>query len=520
MDELSIIWSYDDLEEGDEEEEITSRPLPEFPSFSDYMMQYADLGTWLPDAFKEVLGLVSISAIAGRRVRLDNSVKKYYANLYTLIVGTSDCGKTVAIVDIVQDMVESIVPDTVLPNKMTPEALTECLVDNPWSILFNDEFKDLISTKSFMEGLDTLLTVMFSCTKNYRAKLVSKERFIEEPYLSLFVGIQPRNIVSMVTKDSVSSGFIPRFLVVYGEEKPVKPTKRSPATKAKARMKLMGLNAILNDIGDVRLSLKTNAFMKISEFVRDTKKQFEQDVADFYSRLLDHVIKICMINRLDDATRFIDNYSSVDNTLDIYRISNILNVYDVSSASTAQSVQSAQKKDKKRELQRKMTLHNVKTSKAPNTPHALPDKIMMGKAILMKTDEEWPWMDGVDFFKKFLEKPITVPEVQRTIDFFLRTRDQRVVLYRSMSESIFNRDTEKMKDILRSIVRRKKYEEIDGVIHIRNRFINSGCGMSNRQMTPYIEMMQEMGILGELKKLGSKRMYSYSPAAMKKSMEE
>lgn len=105
----------------------------------------------------------------------------------------------------------------------TEEALTDALVNNPKGILwYNDELSGLLlnlaryRSDGKADGPKARLMSAYDCGPWKRTRKSGDNAFIQNACMSIFGTIQPAMIPQIFSNSDALSGFLPRFLLVYG----------------------------------------------------------------------------------------------------------------------------------------------------------------------------------------------------------------------------------------------------------------------------------------------------------------
>jgi hypothetical protein len=136
----------------------------------------------------------------------------------------------------VMDIVTEFDPEVIVGTDGSPEGILTGVSMRPQkvSIFYRDEISGLFDSfnrKEYMANMRETLTQLYDVPKLLRRPLRKETIFVQEPYF-IFFGGGVRDIVYSIVDDSyITSGFLPRFLVVCGENDPSKMRGTGPPTE-------------------------------------------------------------------------------------------------------------------------------------------------------------------------------------------------------------------------------------------------------------------------------------------------
>jgi hypothetical protein len=188
-------------------------------SFLDAYKDYAINLTDAPIIFHDMIGL-SLMSLAVGHSPIETSPKEMYPNIWLLIVGLSGISRKSTALDLAQSVRPS--GSCLLPNDFTKEALIEELSRNPQGISIWDECGSLLKQvkyeKNYQSGLDDVLCLLYSLNNPYRRKLRSGEFCLEKICFNLLWATTASKFLKIADSEHIISGFLARFLIVYGEK--------------------------------------------------------------------------------------------------------------------------------------------------------------------------------------------------------------------------------------------------------------------------------------------------------------
>lgn len=186
-----------------------------FEAYNDYAGNLTDA----PKIYHEIVALNLLSLAVG-----DSEIKitpEYmYPNLWTIIIGLSGIERKSSSLSLGQ----SILPTGShrLPNEFTKEAFIEELSNNPQGISIWDECGSLLeqikNSKHYLASLDDILCLLYGLKGSYKRKLRSGEFNLDNVCFNLLWATTYSKFKKYISADVITSGFLARFLIVYGHK--------------------------------------------------------------------------------------------------------------------------------------------------------------------------------------------------------------------------------------------------------------------------------------------------------------
>ena len=191
------------------------------PTFVD---RYIDWAAGLSDASKQYHqagGFIILSSLLCGSVALPTSFGVIIPNLWFMILADTTLTRKSTAMDIATDLLEEVNSDAIMATDGTIEGLMTALSTRARkpSLFLRDEFSGLIDSmlkKDYMAGMAEMLTKLYD--GRMMKRVLKKEIFeIHDPRLIIFAGGIKNKIVSQLTFEHVSSGFLPRFVFITAE---------------------------------------------------------------------------------------------------------------------------------------------------------------------------------------------------------------------------------------------------------------------------------------------------------------
>lgn len=149
------------------------------------------------------------------------------------------------------DMLKDIDESLILASDGSAEGLLTGLSHRPKrvSIFWKDEvsgFFDSINRKDYLAGFPETLTQLYDVPKIYHRMLRKETISVSEPYFIFFGGGIRDKVYSLISEEYITSGFIPRFLVVSGENDLSRVRRTGPRTELSDERKGHIVNQLAN----------------------------------------------------------------------------------------------------------------------------------------------------------------------------------------------------------------------------------------------------------------------------------
>lgn len=265
---------------------------------------YLDSATWLPDNFKVASGVMTLSVLTRGKVYCEYSVSRYYPNLYTMLVGDSGSGKGVAIEKTAKCFIDRVNPILDLGQRFTPEGFYMKLseMDRAEGIVLNDELNTICNAKKYMVGFTTNLIELYNRTGDpfYSIRYAKQEFEINNPFVSVFTGIQPASLGKVLSSGDITSGFAPRWWIVVGHTMPRRRVVVDHGAFEVALNMASKINILFEHMtAPVRLDVDYDAADLIDDYSCAVKDENQEDV---FARLGDIIYKLSLIHAINRIT--------------------------------------------------------------------------------------------------------------------------------------------------------------------------------------------------------------------------
>jgi hypothetical protein len=218
---LNPIITEEELERIKGRDTFVERFIRWASSLGDAAVQYHQAGAF-----------VALSAMLSGGVRLPTSFGTFKPNIWFMLLADTTLTRKSTAMDVAMDLVELVDSNLVLATDGSVEGLLGQLSTRPGvpSVFLRDEFSGLLESltkKDYYAGMAEMLTKLYD---GKMAKRVLKKETIEvrDPTFIIFAGGIKNKICGLLTDESISSGFVPRFVFITAESdlngvKPIGP---------------------------------------------------------------------------------------------------------------------------------------------------------------------------------------------------------------------------------------------------------------------------------------------------------
>jgi hypothetical protein len=206
-----------------------------------------------PEHYHELSCFIALSALTASGLRLETSFGELVPNLWGMILGESTLTRKTTVMRMAMDIVSDLDQEIILATDGSAEGLLTGLSNRAKrvSVFYKDEisgFFDSINRKDYLAGMQETLTQLYDVPK-FLQRLLRKETItIVEPYFIFFGGGIRDKVYSLIDEEYVLSGFLPRFLVVSGENDLSRVRRTGPPTTDTFNLK----NKVLTSMGELK----------------------------------------------------------------------------------------------------------------------------------------------------------------------------------------------------------------------------------------------------------------------------
>ena len=224
-------------------------------TFVDTYREWATVATDAVSDFHDLSILTVLSAIVSSSVKLPTSGKPITPNIWGIIIGESTITRKTTAMSLAMEFLHTLDPDLIVATDGSAEGLLGSLSQRPnrASMFYRDEISglfDSMNKKDYLAGLKETFTKLYDVPPIERRVLRKETIIIESPAFVILCGGVPDGINSATNQSFVTSGFLPRFIVVSGDATPDYRRPLGPPNTDTDTKKIEILNA-LADIYEV-----------------------------------------------------------------------------------------------------------------------------------------------------------------------------------------------------------------------------------------------------------------------------
>ena len=266
-------------------------------NFVEKYVAYAKDFTDAPELFHEAMAYFCVSSVVANRCRLDIGQYGLFPVLWVLLVAPSGFYRKSTALSIAQNLIMTVDPMCAIGSQFKERQLITALASQGSACTFFGEFERLaVAAKG---TLGSTLTEMFDCPPYLPCSRYKMDKAIVYPFFNI-AAAATSSWLSSITPRSVSSGFIPRFLVVTTQEKETIMPMQKPHDKDRYAEVTRLLNLIRLREGLYRYSPEAEEnYCKWYTLLFDTHCKSQYEVLDpFLIRISDYAHKFALLHHL------------------------------------------------------------------------------------------------------------------------------------------------------------------------------------------------------------------------------
>lgn len=226
--------------------------------------RWGSAATDAPEQYHELACFVALSSLTASGLRLETTFGDLVPNLWGLILGESTLTRKTTAMRMAMDIVSDLDDGIILATDGSAEGLLTGLSNRAKrvSVFYKDEvsgFFDSINRKDYLAGMPETLTQLYDVPKLLQRLLRKETITIVEPYFIFFGGGIRDKVYSLINEEYVLSGFLPRFLVVSGENDLHRIRRTGPPTSDTFALK----QKVLTGMGELKTIYTAQAAVEI-----------------------------------------------------------------------------------------------------------------------------------------------------------------------------------------------------------------------------------------------------------------
>ena len=184
-------------------------------------IEYGAKATDADTAYHKGNVFMILSCLLSSKLRIEVDQSLYIPNLWLIILGESTYTRKSTALNLAKKFIEDIDPDCLLATDASPQGILDGMAGRPNrnSLFFRDEFQGLIKAickADYMTGMTETFTSLYN-GDDFKRRLARGEVVVRKPVFILWGGGIREEILSHLTNENVTSGFVPRFLFVSGK---------------------------------------------------------------------------------------------------------------------------------------------------------------------------------------------------------------------------------------------------------------------------------------------------------------
>jgi hypothetical protein len=253
---------------------------------------WANAATDAPEQYHELGMFIALSAVVSAGLSLKVQWGEIVPNLWGLVLGESTLTRKTTAMRLVIDILKDIDESLILATDGSAEGLLTGLSGRPKrvSIYWRDEVSglfDSINRKDYLAGLPETLTHLYDVPPIYTRLLRKETITISEPYFIFFGGGIRDKVYSLINDEYILSGFLPRFLVVSGENDLSRLRRTGPPTEVSTERKDNIVRSLTDICERYNTSVTTSIAGQQIEMPIKIEARLSEEAWDYYRNLED-----------------------------------------------------------------------------------------------------------------------------------------------------------------------------------------------------------------------------------------
>lgn len=202
---------------------LTSEEIEALPrTLIDDYKDWAAVSTDAVPVYHELTIFMILSALCASGLECHTTYGMVRPNLWGLILGDSTLSRKTTAMKMGMSFIEEIDYNRILASDASAEGMLSGLSSRPnqVSMFFRDEvsgFLESIRRKDYMAGLPEMMAQLYDVPPVYTRRLRKETITVTAPVFIFFGGGIQDKTYSLINEQLITSGFLPRFLVVSGK---------------------------------------------------------------------------------------------------------------------------------------------------------------------------------------------------------------------------------------------------------------------------------------------------------------
>lgn len=186
----------------------------------DYM-EWAGQATDAVPEYHELACAMLLSSLMASGLHVKVDWGRIIPNLWGLLLGDTTLTRKTTAADMAMDFLIDIDPEIIVASDGSPEGILTAVSHRPkmTSVFYRDEIAglfEMMQKREYLAGIHETFTKMYDVPKHWPKQLRRETIILESPVFVFFGAGILNKAYSLMSEQFITSGFIPRFLVVTG----------------------------------------------------------------------------------------------------------------------------------------------------------------------------------------------------------------------------------------------------------------------------------------------------------------
>ena len=280
-------------------------------SFVEDYVRWAESKTDAARQYHEATGFVILSALLAGNLNIELEFGNIRPNLWMLLIADTTLTRKSTAMEMGIHLLQSIFDtdrefDPVLATDGSIEGLFSAMQPRSGraSLFWKDEFTGLMESvvkKDYMAGMLEFLTKMYDGSTMKR--VLKKETVtVNEPILIILAGGIKNKLFSILRDEHVSSGFLPRFLIISADSDPTKrrPIQRKSDAGTEEREQLIQQLAKLKEVYCTPIVVKLPGSDNVAQQQPKTRVDFTDEALERLDVIEAQLVNTAMTSEFPD----------------------------------------------------------------------------------------------------------------------------------------------------------------------------------------------------------------------------
>ena len=234
-------------------------------TFVDDYIDWAKTTGDAAEAYHEAGAFTALSSVLSGLLQLPTSFGMIIPNLWFLLIADTTLTRKSTALDLAVDMALEVDKDVIMATDGSMEGLFSALAIRPGqpSIFLRDEFSGLLDTmqrRDYYAGMAEVLTKLYD-GKFQKRQLRREVIEVRDPVLLFLAGGTRARVLHLLTIEHITSGFLPRFVIITAESditkmQPLKPPDDTVQT---------GRKALVERLAEIKRSFTGNVLVRAGQ---------------------------------------------------------------------------------------------------------------------------------------------------------------------------------------------------------------------------------------------------------------